>query len=1196
MSKRTPPACPDRAGNPISSTQALRAGSSPSDAVGPPIKVSDSHVHYHELPSKPLYPEQSLPSLFQNSQQIGDYVILEEIARGGMGVIYKARQCSLSRIVALKVVLRGQFARPEELARFRTEAQAIAHLHHPNLVSIHEVGELNGLPFFAMEYLEGGSLSRRLNHQPLPATDAVQLLLPLVQAIDYAHARGIIHRDLKPSNILLSRSSAPLQECIAKITDFGIAKQIDQDTELTRTGEILGTPSYMAPEQATGSREHIGPTVDVYSLGAILYELLTGKPPFAGEDSTNILLRVVQQDAPSPRVANPAISVDLETICLKCLEKEPNKRYTSAGMLAEDLRRFLAHEPLLARPAGFWDKTRKWMRRRPVWATVIAACVLLTTVAFASLVIVWQQAEAKAQVEARMYDSEKQSYRAQQQTLMESQTLLADALLDRGIACAEKDDIRTGLHWMIRSLEVAETIRDRSPRGATLCEAIRYNLAYWGQFAAPTELPLFHPTWAWTVDFSSDERLIVTGCADKHVRVWDARTGRRLGSELAHDDMVWGVRRHPNGRHILSIAGNEGKGEIRAFQSQPDKPGHFTLHGQPITFTARPPLFHLSPDGKYLSVLLDSGALLLLRFDEKATQPLQRVAVVAQEKVVAAAFTLDSEKVIFATRWGTVELFNIAEQKIEADAWQLADPVTALALSEDGKRLIVASHNVDNERAFLSVWNREGNTKHPNVAEFPGRVLRLALSRDAQQIAASMVLMEGKEQRGQIRLLEVNARNEAIEPNPPIAMGEPVWALTFDPTGHLLVTGCRDRYTRVFEVATGRRIAPPLKHEGNVTNLRMSQDGRRVISGSSGGGPEDYARLWELPSLRLTPRPFGPSQPLIRVQWDGADLFALNDKATALQLDPRDGKVMRTLEVVSDRMPRFSAPQHHVYFNDDPLGHRMIVTDLRTGKAVLDLSHVARTFHDAHGCQVGGRIPVYDREMKKLFLYRLSDGKPDAHTVSLTAPPSNIFTHEGSAIFGEPIFGGHSPIHSTDASGPADFAAGEVRIWDLNLNVRRSWKFSHPVGMTSLSPRGDVLLVGSPHQVKLFNVASGELIGRPFNHDGVVASHCYHPTEPLLLLGNPQGAIQMWHIGASKRIGRPLSVGDTLGFVTVRPDGSGYVAGSTRRRAIQWDHLGPATGTPEELRRWVETLTGTTFNARDELEPMDRKELTERRK
>jgi tetratricopeptide (TPR) repeat protein/tRNA A-37 threonylcarbamoyl transferase component Bud32 len=319
--------------------------------------------------------------------QLG-YEILEEIGRGGMAVVYKARQEGLNRFVALKMI---HASTPSEtLARFRREAEAVARLDHPNIVSIHEVGDLEGQPYLALEYVEGGSLSSKLTGPLAPRVGAA-LIQTLALAVQHAHERGIVHRDLKPSNVLLAFENtsegngvhaAMASAWVPKISDFGLAKDLTRDLAQTQTGAIMGTPSYMAPEQATGRMHQVGPAADVYALGAMLYEVLTGRPPFQGATLLEALEQTRSREPVPPSRLQSAVPRDLETICLKCLHKEPHKRYASAAELAEDLRSFLAGEAIRARPVPRWERSYKWARRRPAVAGLLA----LATVTLVAIV------------------------------------------------------------------------------------------------------------------------------------------------------------------------------------------------------------------------------------------------------------------------------------------------------------------------------------------------------------------------------------------------------------------------------------------------------------------------------------------------------------------------------------------------------------------------------------------------------------------------------------------------------------------------------------------------------------------------------------------------------------------------------------------------------------------------------------------
>ena len=307
--------------------------------------------------------------------QVPGYEVEAVLGRGGMGVVYRAWHLRLNRPVALKMLLAGPYARPEELERFLREAEAVAGLRHPNIVQVYDVGDVDGRPYFTMEFVEGGNLADQIRGVPQPARQAAARVATLAEAIHAAHQSGIVHRDLKPANILLTGDGTP------KVTDFGLARRLEGDGGLTLSGVPVGTPSYMAPEQARGKKQAIGPATDVYALGAILYELLTGRPPFRAESATATLQQVLTDEPVPPARLNPQVPRDLKTICLKCLHKEPHRRYASAAALAEDLRRFLRGEPIAARRAGRLERLARWARRSPAAAALLAVTLLVATTA-----------------------------------------------------------------------------------------------------------------------------------------------------------------------------------------------------------------------------------------------------------------------------------------------------------------------------------------------------------------------------------------------------------------------------------------------------------------------------------------------------------------------------------------------------------------------------------------------------------------------------------------------------------------------------------------------------------------------------------------------------------------------------------------------------------------------------------------------
>src|SRR2546429_8654219 len=316
--------------------------------------------------------------------ELGDYELVEEVGRGGQGVVFRARQKSLNRTVALKVISLGQWASKAHLKRFRRKAEAAASLDHPRIVPIYEVGEREGACYFSMKFIEGGQLDEVVKRAPMSIRQAAELIAKVARTVHYAHEHGILHRDIKPGNILLDTKGEP------QLTDFGLARLVEAESTITRTREALGTPSYIAPEQAAGEYTKLSNATDVYGLGAVLYQLLTDHPPFAGGPTYETITLLLDTEPRQRRLLNPKIDRDLSTICLKCLEKNPQRRYHSALALAEDLERWLKHEPIRARRSGIFARGKKWVRRNPTSALLAASLIAL---AAAAGVVIWKSGQ-----------------------------------------------------------------------------------------------------------------------------------------------------------------------------------------------------------------------------------------------------------------------------------------------------------------------------------------------------------------------------------------------------------------------------------------------------------------------------------------------------------------------------------------------------------------------------------------------------------------------------------------------------------------------------------------------------------------------------------------------------------------------------------------------------------------------------------
>ena len=486
-------------------------------------------------------------------RRFGDYELLAEIARGGMGVIYKARHLPLDRIVALKMILAGHLAGDTDVERFYSEARLAGELAHPHIVPVHDVGEESGQHFIAMAFVEGVSLKDRISDGPLPAKEAAELTRSLAIAVQAAHDRGIIHRDLKPANVMLQAGDANV--LVPRITDFGLAKRIDAEESPTLSGQIMGTPPYMPPEQARGDAASFGPGSDIYSLGATLYEMLTGRPPFRAASVMETLQQVIEQDPPSPRQLNPAIDRDLETICLKCLEKDPANRYRTASALADDLERYTKGAPISARPVGRVEWGWRWAKRYParaglgIVAVVAVAAVVGLVVAFDYQRLLENQKDELA----RSYKQESKLRGERDESLAKQRVLFGQL---RG----KKREVDRLLYRDQIKLALSEWNRGDVARARALLSDCPAELREWEwHYAYRTCNPEIRTIDAHTdmirrLLFSPDGKRLFScgGRKDKTIRIWDVASGKLLHELKGHQDLIYDLALSPDGKRLAS--------------------------------------------------------------------------------------------------------------------------------------------------------------------------------------------------------------------------------------------------------------------------------------------------------------------------------------------------------------------------------------------------------------------------------------------------------------------------------------------------------------------------------------------------------------------------------------------------------------------------------------------------------------------
>ena len=847
----------------------------------------------------------------------GDYELVEEIARGGMGVVYKARQVTLNRIVALKMILAGDFSSPAMVERFQTEAEAAARLEHPGIVPIYEIGAHEGQHYFSMRFVEGGTLAQQIlrcsrrkeaheqSGSPNPKAkessepphvgcyspkEAARLMVKVARAVHHAHQRGILHRDLKPGNILLDQAGEPL------VADFGLAKILEHDGTLTQSAVVMGTPSYMAPEQAAGQTKQLSIAADVYSLGAVLYELLTGQAPFRGPTPAETMRRVMEVEPERPRLLNPVVDRDLETICLKCLEKTPQRRYGSAEALADDLQRWLAHEPIQARPITIFERAQKWVRRRPAIATLAAGLALAFVAGVAG--VTWQWRRAERERDAAEHNLYVANMNLAKPAWQQNNVKALRKLLDETATFPERGFEwyywRRQLHLNLKTLyghlgPVVSTAF--SPDSQRVVTGSDDGTARMWDVATGKELLIFrgHTDAVTAVAFSPDGKLVISGSQDRTAKIWEAVSGKELFSLAGHTAGIRCVAFSPDGQRFAT-GGKDAVAKIWNLRSRQEL---LSLSGHNVDIHS----LAFSSDGRRIATA--SGTT-------KVWEAVTGKELLSIEGRNSVDFSPDGERIVTGDG-NSAKVWSLATGEKILEQRGLGPLVHSVKFSPDGRTVLSSSEvamlwelsskkvsilkghiravssaafSPDGQRIVTGGWDHTARIwevpKHEEPVLLTGHqkiVRSVAFSSDSERIVTASVdqtarvweAPSGKEllllrgHAGAVYSAALSADDqrivtgsgdrtakvwEAVTGKELLSIEghtKPVYSVDFSPDGKRIVTGSEDRTAKVWETATGKKLLT-LPNDGAVFSVAFSPDGSRIVTGSLEDGA---VRIWD---------------------------------------------------------------------------------------------------------------------------------------------------------------------------------------------------------------------------------------------------------------------------------------------------------------------------------------------------------------
>lgn len=1188
-------------------------------------------VHSGEPPAPGISSPSARAGAIPRPRRFGDYELLDEIARGGMGVVYRARQLSLNRTVAVKMILSGAFANDEFIQRFRAEAEAAAGLQHPNIVAIHEVGQCDGQHYFSMDYVEGRNLAALTREKPLSAPRAAGYLRAIAEAIHYAHQRGTIHRDLKPSNVLIDLADQ------VRITDFGLAKQIHGDLEITTTGQVLGSPNYLPPEQASGRHGEVGVRSDVYSLGAILYHLLTGRPPFVAGTLHDTLLLVLQSEPVSPRLLNPSVPSDLETICLKCLEKNPADRYPSAAALADELRRFLRDEPILARPVPAAEKCWRWCRRNPVVASLgVATGVLLAALAVGSPIAAIHIDRQRRQA----------AWNADQ-----SRQRLVRLNLANGTRMLGEGDQVSALPWFVEAMKLERGRPEQEQIHLIRIESIMRHcpkrVRCWfhaggidnSEFRTKADA-LFSPDGRQVLTVSS--KPVAGGGRVGEVNLWNVESGQAVFPAQPHNGVVYHAEFSPDGRRFVTASGSfkdgvSAGGEAHVWDAATGAPvspvlkhdgvvayASFSADGRRVITATRKRTAQSSLEGDALIWDATTGALL--------GPPLHHPF-----ELVHARFSPDDRQVITAgVNWSSLDGEQHYAATWDAATGQpLSPPVALNGVLRDvryrSNQVHLLAANLDRQAEVRVLEAATGANVGPLILH-PAGVMDAVFSVDGNQILTASADFTAQ-------LWDAATGRPWF---PTLKHGHFVRRASFSPEGGRIVTASFDGAARMWSARNGRPLSPPLPHNASVVQATFSPDGRRILTRTVDqvvqlwefvfpdrpdlaiatpgpvrhvqftpdgrriltAGADGAARLWDATTgqRHLPPFPHRDGLTGVCFSGDGEFLATASEDHTARIWDAATGQPVtpplphsnivwsvqfspNTRRIVTASGQSFRGPRR--FGQPLPNSGRIrrgseqmaqpaaaIVWNALNGERVFALGH-SNTVTYAEFSPDGRRIVTASID-KTARVWNAENGLP-------ISPP---MLHAGGVLYAS-----FSPdgLRIVTARGGESFGASAAQVWDAASGQPVLPPLPHADGvlLAVFSPDGRRIATASADSsARVWDAASGEALTPLLRHFRQVTQVAFSPDSQLVATACAANQARIWNAATGEPVTPPLLHPEAVMSVAFSPDGQRVVTGCRDGQARIWN-LRPYHLTKEELVLWTQVLSARQIDPTGtDLEPL----------